>query len=154
MQESCKSRSAAVLTPGRSALLCHGGRLCCESPTLWALTSPGRSKAGAGTPEHLRQVCPDYDICPRGDTSVRLQVNIQAGATGEAERETEAQGGQCLMTELEEGKPELEDSFGEAPSVCQALKPSEGPKRSDWWVSDMSRCQHRCARTAWGFHNF
>lgn len=53
------------------------------------------------------------------------------------------------MTELE-GKPKLEDSFGEKLPVCQAFKPSDDAKRSDWWVSDVSRCQYRCARTAWG----
>lgn len=57
------------------------------------------------------------------------------------------------MTELE-GKPKLEDSFGEELPVCQAFKLSDGGKCSDWWVSDMSRCQHRCARIAWGFYNF
>lgn len=84
---------------------------------------------------------------------MRLQVNTQAGATGEAERETEAQGGKCLVTKLEE-KPKVEDSFAEALPVCQAFKPSDGRKHSDCWVSDTSRCQHGCDRVVWGFHIF
>lgn len=46
-----------------------------------------------------------------------LQEISQAGAAGEAERETEARGGRCLMTGLE-GKPKIEDGFGGALSVC------------------------------------
>lgn len=82
-----------------------------------------------------------------------LQVNTQAGAAEEAERETEAQGGKCLMTGLE-GKPKIEDGIGGALSVYQAFKPADGRRRSDQWVSNMSRCQHRRAKIAWGPHNF